>query len=68
MTGSTLTWNPTPGLYSVVYWIPADKKKAQVEAITLGNTYSIKGRGKYFVTAVNKNNVQSEKSAIVAYE
>ena len=68
MNGSTLTWTPTPGLYSVVYFLPTGATKAQVETITLGNTYNIKGRGKYFVTAVNKNNVQSEKSRIVAYE
>ena len=69
LNGTTLTWTqPASGFYSVVYAIPAGKTTAQVETITFGNTYKIPARGKYFVTTVNKQNVQSEVSAIVAYE
>jgi uncharacterized lipoprotein YddW (UPF0748 family) len=68
VNGSTLTWTAASGLSSVVYVIPTGETKAQVAAITTANTHAISTNGKYFVTTVNKDNVESEKSATVAYE
>jgi uncharacterized lipoprotein YddW (UPF0748 family) len=67
ISGSTLTWSATSGLTSVVYFIPAGETKAQVAAIIDTNTYPISVKGKYFVTTVNKDNVESEKSNEVEY-
>ena len=69
MNGSTLTWSaPSPSLMSVVYVLPTGATKAQVAAITSENSYKVSKRGKYFVTTVNRNNVQSAVSSMVAYE
>jgi uncharacterized lipoprotein YddW (UPF0748 family) len=67
LSGSTLSWSAASGLNSVVYVIPDGETKAQVAAITAANTYSISVKGKYFVTTVNKDNVESEKSNEVEY-
>jgi uncharacterized lipoprotein YddW (UPF0748 family) len=67
LNGTTLTWNVTSGLTSVVYFIPEGQTKAQIATITSSNTYVISEKGKYFVTAVNRDNVQSEISNEVAY-
>jgi uncharacterized lipoprotein YddW (UPF0748 family) len=67
ISGSTLTWSVASGLTSVVYVIPDGETKAQAAAITAANTYPISVKGKYFVTTVNKDNVESEKSNEVEY-
>ncbi|MDR0754904.1 MAG: family 10 glycosylhydrolase, partial [Prevotellaceae bacterium] len=67
LNGTTLTWNVSPDLTSVVYLIPENETKAQIATITASNTYHISVKGKYFVTAVNKDNVESEISDEVAY-
>jgi uncharacterized lipoprotein YddW (UPF0748 family) len=67
LNGTTLTWTSASGLKSVVYLIPENETKAQIAAITASNTYQISAKGKYFVTAVNKDNVESEISNEVAY-
>ncbi|MDR2065806.1 MAG: family 10 glycosylhydrolase [Prevotellaceae bacterium] len=67
LNGTTLTWTAAPELKSVVYLIPENETKAQIAAITESNTYQISVKGKYFVTTVNKDNVESEISNEVAY-
>ncbi|MDR2125380.1 MAG: family 10 glycosylhydrolase [Prevotellaceae bacterium] len=67
LNGTTLAWNVAPELTSVVYVIPEGEKKAQIAVITASNTYQISVKGKYFVTTVNKDNVESEISNEVAY-
>jgi uncharacterized lipoprotein YddW (UPF0748 family) len=67
LNGTTLTWNVSPGLTSVVYLIPENETKAQIAIITASSAYQISVKGKYFVTAVNKDNVESEISNEVAY-
>ncbi|MDR1984074.1 MAG: family 10 glycosylhydrolase [Prevotellaceae bacterium] len=67
LNGTTLAWTAATGLSSVVYVIPENETKAQVATITTGNNYQISIKGKYFVTTVNKDNVESEKSNEVEY-
>jgi len=67
LSGATLSWITALGLTSVVYFIPNGSTAAQVAAITKKNTYTVTERGKYFVTAFNRNNVESKKSAELTY-
>ncbi|MDR2650878.1 MAG: family 10 glycosylhydrolase [Prevotellaceae bacterium] len=67
LNGTTLTWNVSSGLTSVVYLIPEEQPKAQIAIITQSNTYQISVKGKYFVTTVNRDNVESEISNEVEY-
>jgi uncharacterized lipoprotein YddW (UPF0748 family) len=67
LNGTTLTWNVSSGLTSVVYLIPEGQTKAQIATIIQSNTYQISVKGKYFVTTVNRDNVESEISNEVEY-
>ena len=66
-SGTTLTWTAAAGLSSVVYVIPTDETKAKVAAILTTNTFTMTERGKYFISTVNRNNVESEVSAPIIY-
>ncbi|MDR1554193.1 MAG: family 10 glycosylhydrolase [Prevotellaceae bacterium] len=67
LNGTVLTWNVSSGLTSVVYLVSEGQTKAKIATITASNTYAISEKGKYFVTTVNRDNVESEISNEVAY-
>lgn len=78
LNGSTLSWNTATGLRTVVYCFEYLKDAAgnqtsdmadvaSVVAITTGNSIAISTKGKYVLTTLNKDNVESAVSEGVIY-
>jgi uncharacterized lipoprotein YddW (UPF0748 family)/uncharacterized protein YjdB len=67
LNGVTLSWSANADLTSVVYLIPEGTVEAKVVAVTKGNSCTVAEKGEYFVSTINKNNVESAISKGVAY-
>lgn len=66
VAGTALKWDAVADCYYAVYQHNGDKKEATLLAIVQTNSYELTTNGKFFVTAVKKNdNAESEVSAIV---
>ena len=60
LTGTVLSWTPpVAGMTAVVYMIPEDGSVMKVVAITSENSVTVTEKGRYTVTALNRNNVES---------
>ena len=59
LNGVTLSWTSSGDVTSVVYLIPEGAREAKVAAITKGNSFTVTDKGEYFVSTINKNNVES---------
>ncbi len=68
LNGTTLSWNATSGLSSVVYFLAPEATTARVMTITSAGSYAVTAKGTYFVTTVNKDNVESAESNAVEYK
>lgn len=60
-----LSWSTTGDVRSVVYYFADVTKPGQVLAITKANTLSVSAAGHYCVTALNKDNKESEATIAV---
>ena len=70
LTGDLLEWTALPeGQTAVVYIIPEGRpaEEAYVVSITNENSITVTEKGEYFVTAFNKNNVESALSKSVIF-
>lgn len=63
--GSTLKWNTTGSVRSVVYYFADLKKEAVVLAITNSNELPITAAGHYSVSTINVDNQESKPSDVV---
>lgn len=63
ITGKNLTWKASPGAKCyAVYKVSINKKTAVLVGVTEGLSYTIPARGIYCVTALSKENAESEAS------
>lgn len=68
ISGGTLNWDKSAGAkYYAVYMSNGNKKVATLIDTVDGTSYQLSAKGKYFVTALDKNNLESKISEIVKY-
>lgn len=60
-----LSWTTSGNVKSVVYYFPDITKEGQVVGITGQNSLSVNATGHYCVTAINKDNKESEPTELV---
>lgn len=62
---STLKWNTTGNVKSVVYHFPDTKKEGIIYAVTTDKEVTLKHTGSYCVTTVNADNKESKPSELI---
>lgn len=67
LSNGALTWTPVSDLQYAIYKDQGEKKVAKLIAITTKGSYELKEKGTYFITSVNKDNVESAISDRVTY-
>ena len=69
LSGNTLNWDEVKNAkYYAVYKSNGNKKMATLIETVDGLSFQITEKGKYFVTALDSNNLQSTISDIVEYK
>lgn len=67
ISGSNLSWSPVENAYYAVYKSNGADKIADLIGITKELSFKLSDKGIYFVTALQKDNAESEISDLVAY-
>ena len=68
LTGTLLSWTPpVAGMTSVVYLLPENGSAMKVVAITGETSVTVTEKGRYTVTALNRNNVESLPAKSVVF-
>lgn len=67
ISGSNLSWSPVENAYYAVYKSNGADKIADLIGITKELSFKLSDKGIYFVTALLKDNAESEISDLVAY-
>ena len=63
--GSTLKWNASGDVRSVVYYFSDLKKEGEVMAVTTDKSITVSATGHYSVSVLNRDNVESEPSDVI---
>ncbi|MEG0456136.1 MAG: UDP binding domain-containing protein, partial [Bacteroides sp.] len=67
INGTNLSWEEVKDTYYAVYKHNGNNQVASLVGTTKERTFKLTEKGTYFVTAVNKNNAESEESSSISY-
>ncbi|MCP3895002.1 MAG: FenI protein, partial [Bacteroides sp.] len=67
INGTNLSWEEVKDTYYAVYKHNGNNQVASLVGTTKERTFKLTEKGTYFVTAVNKNNAESEESSFISY-
>lgn len=62
-----LTWTVEKDLYYAIYQDMGEGEVAKLITITNSGSYDLSEKGSYFMTAINRDNTESDKSGVVVY-
>ncbi len=67
ISSNMLAWTVVEGMQYAIYQYKGEKMAAKLLYITDTGSYKLSEKGKYFVSAVNKDNVESKVSDMLTY-